>query len=52
MERLLLVAVIDGELVLVEAIDDVLVDRATGRVLDPTEVEVHGIAVPEEAARS
>lgn len=41
----LLVAIVEGELVLVEQVGELLVDRATGRVLDPVDVLLVGLEV-------
>lgn len=41
----LLVAIFEGELVLVEEVDGVLVDRFSGRVLDATEIVLLGLEV-------
>lgn len=41
----LLVAIVEGELVLVEQVGELLVDRSTGRVLDATEIELFGLEV-------
>lgn len=42
---MLLVAIVGGELVLVEQVGDVLSDRLTGRVLDATEIVLLGLEV-------
>lgn len=41
----LLVAIVGGELVLVEQVGEVLVDRVTGRALDATEIVLIGLEV-------
>lgn len=43
---MLLVALVDGELVLVEQVGDLLVDRSTLRVLDPARLLLVGVRVP------
>lgn len=43
MEELLLAAELEGVVVLVEEVDGLLVDRATGQVLDPAEVVLVGV---------
>lgn len=49
--EILLVAEVDGELVLVEqGVDGALFDRATGDVLDPTGLELRGLEVEPAAA--
>lgn len=48
--EILLVAEVDGELVLVEqGSDGALVDRTTGVVLDPTVLELRGVEVEAAA---
>lgn len=42
---MLLVAVVEGELVLVEAVGELLVDRVTRLVLDATEIVLLGLEV-------
>lgn len=42
----LLVALVDGELVLVEQVGDLLIDRSTLRVLDPARLLLVGVKVP------
>lgn len=42
----LLVAFVDGELVLVEQVGDLLVDRVSLRVLDPARILLVGVEVP------
>jgi hypothetical protein len=41
----LLVAIVEGELVLVEEVAGVIRDRLTGRVLDATEIVLIGLEV-------
>ena len=48
-----MVAIVEGELVLVEQVGELLVDRAGGRVLDPARILLVGLEVPDlEPARA
>lgn len=46
----MLVAIVGDELVLVEQVGELLVDRATGRVLDPVDVLLVGLDAALEPA--
>ena len=48
--EILLVAEVDGELVLVEQEGNALLDRTTGEVLDPAGIELRAVEVEPVAA--